>query len=101
MLHFKLDKLEEQIDIYWCQRAHTKWLKEGDRNTNFFHASCSEQRRRNCIGRISNGQGGWIEDEGEKQEFINIFLATFQVFCLGGCAATSTSCSSLCDSSYE
>jgi hypothetical protein len=36
VLHFKVDRLEEQIDIYWKQRAHVNWLMKGDRNMTFF-----------------------------------------------------------------
>jgi hypothetical protein len=61
-VRFQIDKIEEQIDIYWKQRSHTKWLEKGDRNTKFFHAACSERRRRNRIGRLQNGVGvGWKE----------------------------------------
>ena len=72
---FKLDKIEEQIDIYWKQRSHTKWLEKGDRNTKFFHATCSERKRRNRIERLQDAVGGWVEGEVEKQDIItNLFL---------------------------
>lgn len=30
---FKVDKLEDQLDMYWRQRAHVNWLQFGDHNT--------------------------------------------------------------------
>ena len=36
VLSYRLDKHEEQVDIYWKQRAHVNWLEKGDRNTSFF-----------------------------------------------------------------
>ena len=45
ILRYRLERVEEQIDIYWRQRAHVRWLREGDRNTAFFHAACSERRK--------------------------------------------------------
>ena len=36
VLRFKVDRLEEQIDIFWKQRAHVNWLMKGDGNTTFF-----------------------------------------------------------------
>ena len=27
---YKVDRLEEQIDVYWKQRAHINWLQFGD-----------------------------------------------------------------------
>ena len=73
ILRYKLEKLEEQIDIYWRQRAHVKWLEQGDRNTTFFHAMCRERRRRNRIGRMKKEDGSWVEEEVENCRFISNF----------------------------
>ena len=82
---FKLEQIEEQIDIYWKQRSHTKWLEKGDRKTKFFHAACSKRKRRNRIGRLQDGVGGWVEGEVEKQDFItNYFLQLFTSNVNGG-----------------
>lgn len=45
VLSFKVDRIEEQIDIYWRQRAHVNWLEKGDRDTSFFHRACSERKK--------------------------------------------------------
>lgn len=67
------------MDIFWRQRAHANWLEKGDRNTNFFHSWCSERRRRNRIGRLKKDDGGWVEDELKKQNFISIhFVQLFR-----------------------
>lgn len=55
---FKVDRLEDQIDTYWKQRAHINWLQFGDRNTKFFHHACSERRRRNRIGNLKKKMMG-------------------------------------------
>jgi len=61
VLSYRLDKVEEQVDIFWRQRAHTNWLNKGDRNTAFFfHKWCSEMRRMNKIGRLRKEDGGWV-----------------------------------------
>jgi hypothetical protein len=49
ILRYKLEKLEEQKDLYWRHRAQAHWLKHGDRNTKFFHGFASERRRKNRI----------------------------------------------------
>jgi hypothetical protein len=43
--------------MYWKQRAHVKWLEKGDKNTSFFHASCSERRKNNFIGKLRREDG--------------------------------------------
>lgn len=60
VLRFQLDKVDEQVDLYWRQRAHIQWLEKGDRNTSFFHAVCSDRKRRNRIGPLKMvlGLGG-------------------------------------------
>ena len=64
---FKVDRLEEQIDTYWKQRAHINWLQLGDRSTSFFHNACSERKRRNRIGKLKKEDGSWVEGEEEKK----------------------------------
>lgn len=31
ILSFRLEKVEEQLDCFWRQRAHVRWLREGDK----------------------------------------------------------------------
>lgn len=70
VLCYRLEKIEEQIDTYWRQRAHTKWMQMGDKNTAFFHASCSERKRKNKIGKLKKETGAWVEEEEEKRSYI-------------------------------
>ncbi|KAF7152227.1 hypothetical protein RHSIM_Rhsim01G0161700 [Rhododendron simsii] len=53
----------EQEELYWKQKSHKKWLKLGDRNTSYFHASTVERRRRNYVSGIENEQGVWVSDQ--------------------------------------
>lgn len=59
MLRYKLEKLEQQRDTYWRQRAHVGWLQKGDRNTKFYHAYASERKRRNRIKKLKVEGGEW------------------------------------------
>ncbi|KAL0463165.1 UNVERIFIED_CONTAM: hypothetical protein Slati_0204100 [Sesamum latifolium] len=39
----------------WQQRAKAIWLKQGDRNTTFFHAIANERRQKKEIKRLKDG----------------------------------------------
>jgi len=79
LLHCKLERLEDQVDMYWKQRAHVRWLQEGDHNTSFFHVVCKERKRRNRVWSLRREDGSWVEDEEEKRRFIaNYFLDLFR-----------------------
>jgi len=54
VLRFKLERLEDQLHVYWKQRAHNLWLLNGDRNTRFNFSMPLHRRER---GRIE--LSGW------------------------------------------
>nr|CCA66140.1 hypothetical protein [Beta vulgaris subsp. vulgaris] len=45
----ELWKWMKRREVYWAQNARISWLKEGDRNTRFFHTIASNKRRKNSI----------------------------------------------------
>lgn len=59
----KLNTLLLQEEIYWQQRAKLFWLREGDDNTRFFHASASAKRKANRICFLNNDEGERIESQ--------------------------------------
>ncbi|XP_071909652.1 uncharacterized protein [Coffea arabica] len=44
-LKLKLSSAYKAEEIFWPQKARSKWLKEGDKNTTYFHA-CVKTRRK-------------------------------------------------------
>ncbi|RVW12481.1 hypothetical protein CK203_093456 [Vitis vinifera] len=53
-------------EISWRQKSRQIWLKEGDKNTGFFHKMANSNSRRNCLKKIKV-RGVWLSDEQDIQ----------------------------------
>ena len=70
------DKQEETL---WRQKSRIRWLKNGEKNTIFFHKTTVQRRMINNITHIKNEQGEKIETHaGIEGEFINYFKKAHQ-----------------------
>ncbi|KAL9659132.1 hypothetical protein QQ045_018677 [Rhodiola kirilowii] len=74
----------EREELWWRQRSRADWLKEGDRNTTFFHQKASQRRRRNHLDRIKNQEGDFCETQAEISSVItnyyhDIFLSQVDI----------------------
>jgi ribonuclease HI len=68
----------EREDLWWRQRAKQEWLKNGDKNTHFFHACANSRRKKNFIEKIRDEQGNWgMSMEEVNGAFINYFTKLF------------------------
>ena len=81
----EIKKVEKQIQnilidekIYWKQRSRADWLKEGDKNTKFFHNKASLRMKKNIIWGIKDTSGRWTEKPKEvEHEFCSYFTNLF------------------------
>nr|KYP46237.1 Transposon TX1 uncharacterized [Cajanus cajan] len=53
----RLSTLLAKEEAFWKQRAKVYWLKDGDKNTKFFHAMASERKKKNLIQRLTKPDG--------------------------------------------
>ncbi|KAL0459962.1 UNVERIFIED_CONTAM: putative mitochondrial protein [Sesamum latifolium] len=74
----ELTKLILQEEIFWKQRSKVLWLKEGDRNTCFFHAKANQRHHTNAIRKLRKPDGSWTDSvEGVKQCILDYFQEVF------------------------
>lgn len=77
----EIKAIEKQIDdllideVYWRQRSRAVWLREGDKNTKFFHSTATSRKRKNRIRGIVDENNQWIE---EADEIKKIFCEYFE-----------------------
>lgn len=71
-----VEKLAKTDEIFWRQRSRVSWLKDGDRNSRFFHSKASHRKTRNTITGLVSSHGDWCTD-GESMS--DIVLDYFQL----------------------
>ncbi|XP_028068804.1 uncharacterized protein LOC114271378 [Camellia sinensis] len=55
----EIDELLEREETLWCQRARANWLKEGDRNTSFFHSKALQRHKKKRIDGLQDDHDRW------------------------------------------
>ncbi|XP_027090153.2 uncharacterized protein [Coffea arabica] len=74
----RLTDAYKKEELYWSQKARVKWLKEGDRNTSFFHAIVAGRRKQNRISVLQKRSEEWCENvEESSKEIIDYFQEIF------------------------
>ncbi|KAL0427273.1 UNVERIFIED_CONTAM: hypothetical protein Slati_2902100 [Sesamum latifolium] len=61
-------------EMMWKQRSKAEWLREGDKNTAFFHARASERRKKNTIRTLETEAGSLTSDRRIIKEVILRYL---------------------------
>ncbi|KAF7843157.1 ribonuclease H [Senna tora] len=77
-LAVELEKVLNQEEALWFQKARCQWIKDGDRNTRYYHTKAINRRKRNKIIMLRNNEGAWTENLEEiKAIIVNFFKELF------------------------
>jgi hypothetical protein len=70
----EMDELLYREEIQWMQRSRVAWLREGDRNTKYFHRKASWRHKKNRIRKLKRGDGTLTADTGEMENMARDFF---------------------------
>lgn len=71
----ELNRMLDMEEAMWHKRTHIAWLKQGNRNTSFFHTKASSRYQHNILLVIINKHGVWQEDV---KDIGNVFLEYYE-----------------------
>jgi exonuclease III len=73
-LQAQLEERRKQEEILWKQKSRVQWLKEGEKNTKFFHRAMMHRRHVNRITHLEDGQGNPVREHSKiEAELINYY----------------------------
>ncbi|KAK2422548.1 hypothetical protein QL285_033075 [Trifolium repens] len=74
----QLADLLQAEETVWRQRSRAMWLKEGDKNTKFFHSKANQRKKVNEIKRLKDVHGCWWHgEENVERIFVDYFTEMF------------------------
>lgn len=68
----ELRKLEES---YWHAHARANELRDGDKNTSYFHHKATQRKKRNYIRGLFHDQEVWKEEKEEMDSIISKYFS--------------------------
>jgi hypothetical protein len=71
-----LDELLYREEMMCLQMSPISWLKEGDRNTKFFHRKAATRAKKNTIKRLQNDDNQLTQDRKKMETLTINFLWT-------------------------
>ncbi|GAU39667.1 hypothetical protein TSUD_60340 [Trifolium subterraneum] len=73
----RADLLQKEETLWW-QRNIATWLKDGDRNTKFFHGKANQRKKTNCIKKLKDDDEIWWSGQDNVEKvFLHYFADLF------------------------
>jgi hypothetical protein len=64
----QLEQRRQQEEILWKQKSRVQWLKEGEKNTKFFHRTMIHRRHINRITHLEDEHGNLLRENSRIEE---------------------------------
>ena len=71
-----LDELHRLKESYWHLRARTNELRDGDKNTSYFHHKANQRRKHNTIKGLFSDDGTWLSSREDMEGIITHYFET-------------------------
>lgn len=65
-----MDDLHCKHEAYWYMRSRVSEVRDGDKNTSYFHHKASHRRSRNRMKGLFDSDGVWHENDDKMQEIV-------------------------------
>nr|GEW22651.1 reverse transcriptase [Tanacetum cinerariifolium] len=63
ILKEEIKELLTRKEVMWKKRSRVQWLREGDKNTRYFHTHATSRNKRNRILKLKDEDGRWVDNE--------------------------------------
>lgn len=71
---YVLDELLYREEMLWLQQSRITWLKEGHRNTQYFHRKAVWRARKNLIRRLRKSDGTWCSVPSDMERMASSYF---------------------------
>ena len=69
----ELDMILNQEELLCFQRSQEDWIKSGDKNTKFYHASTLVRKNKNMVESLKDNNGIWVHDPTVLENMVQYF----------------------------